>query len=54
MMTRLSIAAITVVRVDAGPHPNNAAQLHISIQYEVKATHDRRSLVHPFYLIPEE
>ncbi len=45
---------VTVVEVDARPDPDNAASLVISIQYEVKATHDRRSLVHPFYLIPEE
>jgi len=45
---------ITVVKVEAGPDPSDPAQLLISIQYEVKATHDRRSLVHPFYLIPEE
>jgi phage baseplate assembly protein W len=45
---------VTVVEVEAGPDPDNAASLLITIQYEVKATHDRRSLVHPFYLIPEE
>ena len=28
--------------------------LIVAIEYEIKATHDRRSLVHPFYLIPEE
>ena len=45
---------VTVVEVEARPDPDNAASLLITIQYEVKATHDRRSLVHPFYLIPEE
>ncbi|MFN2188265.1 MAG: GPW/gp25 family protein [Candidatus Promineifilaceae bacterium] len=45
---------VNVVNVDARPDPDNAAALMITIQYEVKATHDRRSLVHPFYLIPEE
>ncbi|HET6443756.1 MAG TPA: GPW/gp25 family protein [candidate division Zixibacteria bacterium] len=45
---------ITLVEVEAQPDPDNAANLLITIQYEVKATHDRRSLVHPFYLIPEE
>lgn len=45
---------VTVVEVDARPDPDNAASLVITIQYEVKATHDRRSLVHPFYLLPEE
>lgn len=29
-------------------------RLIINIDYEVKATHDQRSLVYPFYLIPEE
>jgi len=28
--------------------------LLIELDYEVKALHDRRSLVYPFYLIPEE
>ena len=45
---------ITLVEVEARPDPDNAQNLLITIQYEVKATHDRRSLVHPFYLIPEE
>jgi hypothetical protein len=45
---------VSVVEVDARPDPDNAASLLITIQYEVKATHDRRSLVHPFYLLPEE
>jgi len=27
--------------------------LIIEIHYEVKATHDQRSLVYPFYLIPD-
>lgn len=30
------------------------ARLLIQIYYEIKATHDPRSLVHPFYLIPGE
>lgn len=45
---------IRVVTVDVGPDPNEASRLLIEIQYEVKSTHDRRSLVYPFYLIPEE
>jgi phage baseplate assembly protein W len=31
-----------------------AGRLFIEIKYEIKATHDQRSLVYPFYLIPEE
>jgi uncharacterized protein len=45
---------IRLVQVAVGPDPENPARLMINIEYEVKATHDRRSLVHPFYLIPEE
>ena len=45
---------INVVEVEAGPDPDDAASLLINVEYEIKATHDRRSLVHPFYLIPEE
>ncbi len=44
---------VNVVEVDVKPDPNQDACLLITIQYEVKATHDRRSLVYPFYLIPE-
>lgn len=32
----------------------HASCLEIAIVYEVNATHDQRSLVYPFYLIPEE
>jgi len=38
-------------------HPNYRWMpgcLQIEIQYEIKATADQRSLVYPFYLIPEE
>ena len=45
---------IRVVKVDAYPNRAKDNQLIIEIEYEVKATHDRRSLVYPFYLIPEE
>jgi hypothetical protein len=43
-----------VITVRAAPDPQDASRMLITIEYEVKATHDRRSLVHPFYLIPEE
>jgi len=39
-------------QIDAQNEDNNC--LLIQIDYEIKATHDSRSLVHPFYLIPEE
>ncbi|MBP1703955.1 MAG: hypothetical protein H6Q38_3062 [Chloroflexi bacterium] len=45
---------IRILEVDAQPHANQDNCLVIGIEYQVKATHDRRSLVYPFYLIPEE
>jgi uncharacterized protein len=45
---------IRVVNVEVGPDPDSSNRLLIEIEYEVKSTHDKRSLVHPFYLIPEE
>jgi hypothetical protein len=45
---------IRVVEIHTGPDPDNANRLIIRIEYAVKVTHDLRSLVYPFYLIPEE
>jgi len=45
---------IRVVDIAAYPHPKEDNYLVLEIQYEIKATHDKRSLVYPFYLIPEE
>ena len=45
---------INVIQVEVRPDPDEGARLLIEIAYEVKASHDRRSLVFPFYLIPEE
>jgi uncharacterized protein len=45
---------IRVQEVTARPDPQNAACLLIDIRYEIKATHDSRALVFPFYRIPEE
>lgn len=45
---------IRVTRVEVGPDPDAANRLLIEIEYQIKATHDKRSLVQPFYLIPEE
>jgi len=45
---------IHVKEVNARPDPENQGRLLIDISYEVKATHDSRSLVFPFYRIPEE
>ena len=45
---------IRVVHVEAEPDPEAHHRLLIRITYEIKATHDQRSLVYPFYIIPEE
>lgn len=45
---------IRVTSVETQPDPDGPNRLLIEIEYEVKSTHDRRSLVHPFYLIPED
>ena len=45
---------VIVKEVEVGPHSIHANQLLIEIKYTVKATNDPRSLVYPFYLIPEE
>lgn len=41
-------------RAEADPRESHLGKLLIWITYEVRATHDRRSLVYPFYLIREE
>jgi phage baseplate assembly protein W len=43
-----------VMDVDIVVDPDDEAKLMIHIRYRVKATHDERSLVYPFYVIPEE
>jgi phage baseplate assembly protein W len=45
---------INVLDVTTYPDPQQDNRLIIEIQYEIKATHDKRSLIFPFYLIPEE
>ena len=45
---------ITVMEVIVNPDPNQHGRLFIDIQYQLRATSDKRSLVFPFYLIPEE
>jgi len=45
---------ILVHEVQVAPDPADTSRLLVEIEYEVKATHDRRSLVFPFYRIPEE
>ena len=45
---------IEVKGVDVSPDPEDAATLYIDICYTVRSTNDRRNLVFPFYVIPEE
>ena len=45
---------IEVLDVLAGTDPERPGTLILSIRYRVKATHDERSLVYPFYQIPGE
>src|SRR5262245_42578819 len=45
---------IRMVDVAARVDPDDASRLLIDIRYEIRATHDRRSLVFPFYRIPGE
>ena len=45
---------IRLHEVKVYPDEANLERLMIEIHYEIKATHDRRSLVFPFYRIPGE
>ncbi len=46
---RIDVDAVTAT---ADPHDHTLVQ--IEIDYRIKATNDRRNLVYPFYVIPEE
>jgi phage baseplate assembly protein W len=43
---------VTEILIEADP--GNTGRLLIEIRYEIKATHDERALVFPFYRIPGE
>jgi phage baseplate assembly protein W len=45
---------IDVNTVEAGPDPDDPARMLIEIRYTVKSTYDSRTLVFPFYRLPEE
>ncbi len=45
---------IRVMEVIAAPDRESPGRLLVTIRYEIKATHDKRSLVFPFYRIPGE
>lgn len=36
------------------PDPNDYSRVMIRLKYRVRATNDRRNLVYPFYVIPQE
>lgn len=44
---------INLRQVDIRPDPDEPSCLLISIQYQIEALHSNRSLVYPFYLIPQ-
>jgi len=44
---------VNVLDVQVRADPEDHSRMLIEILYEAKATHDRRSLVFPFYLIPQ-
>jgi len=45
---------IDVLEVDASGSPGQPGAMLITIKYQVKNTHDERSIVFPFYLTGEE
>jgi len=45
---------IQLLDVNAGTDDTNSGTMLIHIRYQIKATHDERSLVYPFYQIPGE
>jgi phage baseplate assembly protein W len=45
---------IDVEEVQVQPHPQKPSMLLISLRYRIKANHDVRALVYPFYTIPPE
>jgi phage baseplate assembly protein W len=45
---------IDVDAIRALPDPDDAGVMQVEVEYTIKASHDARSLVFPFYLIPAE
>jgi len=42
---------IEVVGIESQPDPEDSARLLITIRYQIKASHDTRSIVYPFYIL---
>jgi len=45
---------IDIQQISAAPDDTERSRLLITVHYRIKAMHSSRSLVYPFYLIPEE
>ncbi len=45
---------IEVHKIDVSPDASQDGVLLVKIDYRVKATHDERSIVYPFYILGEE
>lgn len=45
---------INVQQVEAYPDPERDEVLLVEIHYQIKSTHDERSIVYPFYIMGEE
>ncbi len=45
---------IQVREVEVNTDPSNGATLLVEIKYEIKDSHDERSIVYPFFLMGEE
>jgi uncharacterized protein len=45
---------IDVEEVEVTTDPNDDATLLVDVRYQIKSTHDRRSIVYPFYIMGEE
>ncbi len=45
---------IRVTGIRVASDDQNEGRLVVTVTYEIKSTHSSRSLVYPFYLIPEE
>ncbi len=45
---------IELLAIDVQTDPADEGTLLVDIRYEIKATHDQRSIVYPFYIMGEE
>ena len=45
---------VEVQEVEVTTDPNSGAGLLVEIKYQIKDTHDERSIVYPFFLMGEE